>query len=205
MCYFAASAIVAIIIFVTLCTLLGFFFCSVCSVLFLFIVFYIIVCYLSRWIKLFKMFAFISNFKLKYAEIQQEPTHESHFCAQINTFWAGRILAFHGPHALLYSFKRHISERPINCWRSSWRTFFSVARLPSLIPLLCQTDSSSIYRIIQAYVRRSKEADRDRYRHTVTRWSLRENDELIPLPLRRPCALVRAHSAHPTCYSGTDQ
>jgi len=29
------------------------------------------------------------NFKLKYAEIQKEPTHESHFCAKINIFWAG--------------------------------------------------------------------------------------------------------------------
>jgi len=26
------------------------------------------------------MFAFISNFKLKYTEIQQEPTHKSHLC-----------------------------------------------------------------------------------------------------------------------------
>jgi len=37
------------------------FFCSVCSILFVFILFYIIVCYLSRWIKLFEKITSIKN------------------------------------------------------------------------------------------------------------------------------------------------
>jgi len=44
-------------------------------------------------------FAFISNFKLKYAEIQQESTHTRHFCATIiqlthfGQYTVGRIIA----------------------------------------------------------------------------------------------------------------
>ena len=94
-----------------------------------------------------KIFVFISNFKLKYTEIQQEPTHKSHFYAEINTFWAGcrQAASCQGLHAVCGPCVVHPYTTVLFCSLAvlNSRASHTTDILSLFISVLCRSDSST--------------------------------------------------------------